>query len=493
MLAITLEHNNPEPLYEQLKNQLIRQIEDGHLAPGDRLPATRDLAEQLGVARISVVAAYDELKANGYIEARIGRGTFVAEPEITPVEHDTGVLAGTSRPQGAALRELLRLAGRPGVIDFGQGTPPDSFLPVDIIRESINTVLTRDGGAAISYEVPEGFPPLREAIAASFNRRGIEISAGEVLITGGCQQALDLAIQALLTPGDVLLTSNPTYPGILDIAQARGVIAVGVPVDDEGLQVDQLETLIIEHRPRLIYIAPTYHNPTGTVMPLNRRRTLLTLAERYRVPVLEDGVYEELNTVGTPPPPLKALDTANLVLYASSFSKVLLPGMRIGYLLASGRLYRRLARVKAAADICTPALNQRAIHLALESGQIDDHLVHVRAACRSRRTAMLTAMTRHWPEAGWIEPTGGLYLWVKLPEDGPTATELYLNAVRNDVAFAIGPLFYTNERGSHHLRLNMVAHPPDVIEQGITRLASTWKDLAAGYEYPEQDFSGPFL
>ncbi|HEC22490.1 MAG TPA: PLP-dependent aminotransferase family protein [Chloroflexi bacterium] len=489
MLGLSLERDSQEPIYLQIKRQLAYQIENNILTPGDRLPATRDLAAELGVSRISVVAAYEELKAEGYISAHVGRGTFVAAREVALPEAGSGALAGTARSQDAALRGLLRLAERPGVINFSQGTPAESFLPVALMRWAIDSVLDRDGGAAIAYEVTEGYPPLRRAVAGMVASQGIEVSADEVLITGGCQQALDLAVQALLNQGDVLLTSNPTYAGILDIARARGVTPVGVPVDAEGMRTEALEALIIEHRPRLIYIAPTYHNPTGTVMPLHRRRHLLELAARYRLPVLEDGVYENLTYAGSPPPPLKALDREGLVLYASSFSKVLLPGMRIGYLLAAGQLYRRLARVKGAADICTPALNQRAIHLALESGRLIEHVAEVRAVCRARRDAMLAALERHLSMARWHEPAGGLYLWVELPSDGPTATELYLHAVRAGVAFAMGPLFYTDGQGAYHLRLNMVAYPPDTIEEGVRRLGAAWRELAAGYQPPERTLS----
>src|SRR5690606_14138480 len=356
---VALNRESARPIYAQLKDELIRQMGEGLLAVGDRLPPSRELAEQLGIARISVVTAYEELKAEGYLEAHVGRGTFVAEREPQPAEAPGG-LTGAVREQNAVLRDLLRLAARPGVIDFSQGTPAESFLPVELIRTAIDTVLSRDGAEAIAYEEPEGYGPLRDAVARMLAGYGMQAGSDDVLITGGCQQALDLAVQALLNPRDVLLTANPTYPGMLDIARARGVTPVGVPVDEHGMRTDVLDSLIREHRPRLLYVAPTYHNPTGSVMPLHRRRHLLSIVAEHRLPVLEDGVYEDLSYAGSPPPPLKALDEHGLVLYASSFSKVLLPGMRIGYLLAGGRLHRRLVRVKAAADICTPSLNQRA-------------------------------------------------------------------------------------------------------------------------------------
>lgn len=493
MLTIALDREAKEPIYLQVKHHLIRQIENGVLMPGDRLPATRDMAQALGIGRISVLTAYEELKEEGYIIAHVGRGTFVAERLPGAPESSYGVLPGTTHEQGTALREMLRLAERPGVINFSHGAPADSFLPVALVQKAINTVLERDGAQAVAYEVPEGYPPLRESISQMVRQPGIDVSLDEVLVTGGCQQALDLAIQALLNPGDVMLTSSPTYPGILDIARARGVTAIGIETDDQGMRTETLEAMIIEYRPRLIYVAPTYHNPTGTVMPLHRRRHLLEIAGRYRLPVLEDGVYEELTYTGTPPPPLKALDEAGLVLYANSFSKVLLPGMRIGYLLPGERLYQRVARVKQAADICTPALNQRAIHAILEKGQLAEHLNQVQGICRERRDAMLNALGRYLGEARWGKPDGGLYLWLALPVDGPTAIELYMQAVLLGVAFAPGSLFFTTGGGLHHLRLNMITHPPEQIDEGIRRLGDAWRLLAATYQPPTEPGSKLFL
>ncbi|NDJ53612.1 MAG: PLP-dependent aminotransferase family protein [Chloroflexi bacterium] len=482
MLNFAIHRDDPQPIYEQLKAHLVRQIEHGVLAAGERLPSSRDLAEQLGIGRISVVTAYEDLKLAGYLEARVGRGTFVAEREIAPDERPAA-LTGSAADRSEALLDLMKLVKRPDVLNFSQGTPADSFLPVDVVGQAINQVLARDGAAAIAYEAPNGYLPLREAIAERVAQVGIHVDAEEVLITGGCQQALDLAVQALLSPGDVILTSNPTYAGMIEITRARGVTPVGVPVDEDGLVTDRLEALIIEHRPRLIYVAPTYHNPTGTVMPLHRRRHLLRLAQRYHLPVLEDGVYEDLSYVGHPPPPLKALDDSGLILYASSFSKVLMPGMRIGYLLAGERLYERVARVKRAADVCTPALNQRALHAALTSGALGTHLAEVKAACIQRRAATLAALAHYWPEVQFTPAGGGLYQWLQLPQVGPTATELFIEAVHQGVAFAPGDLFYVGGGDSYHLRFNMVAQPPHLIDEGVGQLADIWRRLAEERSY----------
>jgi DNA-binding transcriptional MocR family regulator len=484
LLPIRLDKESTEPLYQQVKRHLAQQIDNGLLPPGTRLPPTRTLATELGVSRSSVVTAYEELQAEGLIHSQVARGTFVAErfpPEGLPVRWSAEAEGTRALHDVPSLQEQAR---RPNVISFSQGAPAEEFLPVELVRQIIDDVLARDGAAAVTYEVPEGYPPLREAIAAYVASLGIEARADEVLVTGGCQQALDLAVQALLNPGDTLLTSNPTYLGILDIARARAVRTVGVPVDDEGLIPEHLPALIEEHRPRLLYVAPTYHNPTGSVMPAARRRHLLDVAARYSLPVLEDGVYQELSYGPEPPPPLKALDEDEFVLYASGFSKVVLPGMRIGYLLVGGTLRERLVRVKQAADICTPALNQRAIHAFLEGGHLAPHLEHVRQLCRQRRDTALHAAKSYLPQGSqWSDPQGGQYLWVELPP-GPSAADLYVQALRHGVAFAMGDVFYTDEGDGRHLRLNMLAHPPETIEEGMRRLGEAWEELVSDNESP---------
>jgi DNA-binding transcriptional MocR family regulator len=477
---ISLYKDSVEPIYQQLARYFRLQIESGRMLPGERLPPTRDLARHLGVGRISVVNAYAQLQAEGLIDAHPGRGTFVT---------GTRVPGGANIPQWPApgalsisVREMTRLARQPGVIAFSGGTPPEEFLPVEALRHAINTVLDRDGAAAVAYEETEGYPPLRRCVSEYVTSLGIQCHADDVLITGGAQQGLDLVIQTLLGEGDTMITGNPTYLGVLDIAHIRRVIPIGVPIDAYGMRLDALETAIQEHHPKLIYCAPTHHNPTGTVMPLHRRRQLLALAKHYDIPILEDAVYHELSYQGTPPPPLKALDEDGLVLHASGFSKILLPGTRIGYLIAHGALLERLSRVKQAADVCTPGLNQRAMYVYLASGALMGHLNRVRAELRARRDTAINAARRYLPPGTrWNDPAGGLYLWVQLPDEGPTAAELYITAIQHGVSYAIGTLFHTDGSGSRYLRLNFATYPPAKIHEGIKRLGEAWLAYQENY------------
>jgi len=477
-LNIKLERAGEVPLYRQLIEQLREQIDGGDLPGGARLPASRTLARQLGLSRISVVNAYNELRAAGYLSAHAGRGTFVARQRESTDFAPPRPSAPTSRQRASVIREMMRRARRPGVIDFSGGAPPGEFFPLRYLQDAINHVFERDGADALAYEVPAGYPPLRRSVRDYVRAIGINCRVDDVLITGGAQQAIDLVLQSLMRPGETLLTADPTYLGIIDIAEARRVQIHGVPIDEDGIRIDALENALDHLRPRLIYVMPSYQNPTGHLMPLHRRRQLARLAAQHRIPVLEDEVYREFRFDGDELPPLKALDESGVVIHTNAFTKVLLPGIRIGYLVADAPYTERLARVKQAADISTPGLNQRAIHLLLERGVLAQQLERNRLELRRRRVAALAAAQRYLPEGcQWRSPGGGLFLWVELPADGPSAAETFIAAIERDVAFAIGGLFFSGEGGEQAMRLNYGIHKPERIEEGFRRIGAAWAAL----------------
>jgi len=486
--SIPLDRDSEEPIYRQLIRYIRSQVESGSLSAGTRLPASRDLARQLNVSRISVVNAYAELRAEGFLSAHAGRGTFVAGERDASVGSVPSASANHNHPSESnvppdrSLREMLRLARKPGVINLSHGAPPPEFFPMAHLRDALNTVLDRDGARALSYEVPEGFGPLRASVRDYVSALGIHCNADHVLITGGAQQALDLVVQALLSEGDTIVTENPTYLGLLDIARTRRVQIHGVPLEEDGMRLDMLENYILDNRPRLIYVMPSFHNPAGVVMPLHRRRQIINLANEYNIPILEDGVYHEFRFEGESLPPLKALDDTGIVIHASGFTKSLLPGMRIGYIITDGPHYERLVRVKQAADISTSGINQRAIHIMLERGVLSQQLERNNRELRRRRDAALAAAELHLPPGSrWNKPQGGLYMWVELPRTGPTASELFIMAIQMGVAYAIGNLFYTNGAGSYHMRLNYGAQKISDIEEGFKRIGRAWRELACDY------------
>ena len=486
-VTIPLDRDGEEPIYRQLIRHIRMQIESGNLTAGVRLPASRDLARQLNVSRISVVNAYAELRSQGYLSAHAGRGTFVAgdtgNGSSSSNGHTAATMDETPTTPDRSMREMMRLGRKPGVISFSHGSLSEEFFPLAQLREAINMVLDRDGSSALGYEPPEGYGPLRSAIRDYVSALGIRCNSEQVLVTGGAQQAIDLIIQALLSEGETVVTENPTYLGIIDIARTRRVQLHGIPVDQDGIRLDHLENFIIDNSPKLIYVMPTFHNPTGVVMPLHRRRQLLNLANDYKIPVLEDGVYHEFRFEGEAIPPLKALDETGIVIHVSAFTKMMLPGMRIGYIISDSRHYERLVRVKQAADISTPGLNQRAIHVMIANGLLSNQLERNNRELLRRRDVALEAARNYLPPGScWNAPEGGMYLWVCLPKTGPNAAELYISAIQAGVAYAIGNVFYTNGCGSYKIRLNYGTQSPERIEQGFKRLGRAWRELACDYE-----------
>lgn len=474
MFTIPLQRDSPTPLYQQLFESLRARIQSGEIKAGSRLPSSRVLAQSLGVSRVSVTTAYDRLENAGLVHSKDRRGLYVAHTghaalsASLPALFD-GDFAANSPKIGSDLPFPAR-------ISFSMGSLPAEFMPVQAMREALNHVLDRDAGAALGYEPTEGYPPLRTAIAESVHGLGIAVTGDQVLVTGGTQQAIDLAVQSIVPPGGVILTTDPTYIGLIDIARARRLSVIAVPYTADGLDFDGLECAIEQHHPSLFYLMTTFHNPTGAVLSTGQRRRLLALSERWQVPILEDGVYDGLSYDGAPGLPLKALDTGDNVLYASGFSKTVVPGTRIGYLISGQRHYGQIVRVKQAADVCTPGLNQRAMTELLRSGALAAHLERVRHACKRRRDAMLAALQREAGETWrWSLPGGGLYLWLELPNGGLNAAELLQSATGLGVDFALGVDFSPTGRWSHHLRLNFTTHAPTVIEEGVRRLWAAYR------------------
>jgi DNA-binding transcriptional MocR family regulator len=487
-LNIALNHTDALPLYQQIKSGIIAAIERGELPPSTRLPATRRLAKQLGVNRVTVVTAYAELTAEGYIDSHVGRGSFVLDRAISDIGAAVNPPSLRKPSDWTAHnfnREMMRLARRPDILSFAPGMPATDLLPVNDYRLALNTVLRRDGPTVLQYGLIEGYPPLHAAIVRELAGLDIQAEPDQLLVTSGTEQGLALILRTVLRSGDAILIEQPTYMHVLDLLAGSGIQVHPVVCDDQGIQLDLLPDLIVRYRPKLLYLTPTYQNPTGACMPLARRQRLLDLIVEHDLLVLEDDVYRHLWLDKPSPPPLRALDPADNVIYTSGYSKCLLPGARIGYLLPPARLLPDLAASHQTLDITATELQQRALAVVLEQGRFPEHLEKVREAHRQRRQAMLDALAKYMPPgAYWTQPRGGLYLWVQLPTDGPSATMLYVHALELGIAFAPGHLFYmpSNEgppaRANYRLRLNFAIHAPPVIHDGIRRLARAWERAA---------------
>ena len=368
----------------------------------------------------------------------------------------------------SAVREILKVAERPDILSFAGGLPAPELFPVEAIAAAHAQVLRDAGGSALQYSTTEGFGPLRAWIAEHLQHRGIAARADQLLITSGSQQGLDLVARVFLDPGDVVLVESPTYLAAIQMFAAYQVRLVPVPSDDDGMQVERLEALITAHRPKLIYLVPSFQNPQGTTLPQARRARLVEIAAAHRVAVLEDDPYGELAFTGPPPRPIAAASPGN-VLYLGTFSKTLAPGLRIGWLWGDAAVVRKATIAKQAADLHTATLAQHATATLLATFDYAGHVARICEVYAERCQTMLGALTDHLP-AGcrWVAPTGGMFVWLQLPA-GLDAGALFAAAIARKVAFGPGNAFFVGEARHDFVRLNFSNQPPLSIVEGMRR------------------------
>lgn len=480
-MRIPLDHQGALPLYQQIENYLREQILSGQLAPATRLPATRQLAQELGVSRITVNNAYATLASEGLLISQEGSGTYVLAQAASTVRASViervwplwqqDLKQDTTGSSTASLPSTSRLTRQPPLISFtGVGDPRE--FPIKAFSKAMQGVLRRDGVAALAYgEFNNGYPPLRTTLTHVLASQGIQAHPDQILITTGSQQALALVCQVLLKPGDLVLVESPTYNYALELFRSLDLKIVGIPLDEQGMQTELLEALLQQHHPQLIYTIPNFQNPSGACLSGARRRQLVTLASRYNVPVLEDDFVGDLRYDGRAQPALKALDPGGGVIYVGTFSKMLMPGLRVGFLVAAGPIFDRLVIHKRVNDLTTSPLMQRTLDAYVNVGQYQAHLRRSCRLYRKRRDAIVTAVKHYLPDGAQVNPPqGGLFIWLRLPQN-QSSIELLPLALAAGVEFAPGWRFFPNPAdGESYLRLNFATQTPEEIEQGIQRL-----------------------
>ena len=490
------------PLYRQILTQMRQLISTGALPVGERLPPSRELATRLGVHRTTVANAYAELAADGWIAGHVGRGTFVAESpqakqpngsrSAKPGQEDVPLPPYTARLDNGYLWPMLfadnggddllealvsthALASDSRYIPFTLARPAEELFPVEEFRRATSEVLRREGRALLQLGPSDGYPPLKDFLRAELRREGIEAGERELLITNGCQQALDLVRKVFLRPGDTVALENPVYPGAIQTFSGSNIQCLAVPVGEAGLNLDVLETLLARHRVRLLLVTPSFHNPTGATLSLDARKRLLEIVARHRVPVVEDNIYGALRLRGRETPSLKALDTHGLVIHLNSFSKVCFPGLRVGWMTASAPVIERLRIAKQATDLHTDQLAQAALAEFGRRGLVTRLIKKARQLYRVRLGRLEAALEAHFPEeAQWFRPEGGMSLWVKLPE-GFDANALLVKARERHVLFTPGRYFYFQAAEPNTLRLSFPAVQERKIAQGIEILGDLLK------------------
>ena len=385
----------------------------------------------------------------------------------------------TQRMSSSAIREILKFTEKPDVISFAGGLPAPEVFPLEAFSEACERVLRDFGAQALQYSTTEGYLPLREMIARHTSRFGIEASPENILITTGSQQALDLLGKIFINPGDRILVESPTYLGALQAWNAYGAEYVPVPLDEDGMDTDALEEAL-RTGPKFIYVLPNFQNPTGVTLSLERRHKLVELAIRYGVPIVEDDPYGQLRYQGSHLPAVSLLDCQlrgetsyrGNVIYLSTFSKILAPGLRLAWVVAPAEVIRKLVQAKQGVDLHTATLNQMVAYEASRGNFLDEHIELIRKVYRERLDVMLAAMDQHFPlGVSWTRPEGGLFLWGRLP-DGMQSAEVLGAAVERKVAFVPGTPFYPCGGGENTMRLNFSNANPEAIREGITRLGS---------------------
>ncbi|MEU2394464.1 PLP-dependent aminotransferase family protein [Streptomyces sp. NPDC007369] len=374
---------------------------------------------------------------------------------------------------GSPIRDILALTARPGVISFAGGLPAPELFDTEGLRAAYEAAFTESAGRALQYSTTEGAPELRAAVAARTTNRGLPTGPDDVLITTGSQQALSLLTTTLVEPGDTVLVENPTYLAALQGFGLAGARVIPVPCDEDGILPDALEELVRAHRPKLLYCIPTFQNPTGRTLPANRRAAVAETAARLGLWLVEDDPYGDLRFEGADVPWLAAHPGAeDRTALLGSFSKIMAPGLRLGWLRAPAALRRAAAVAKQAADLHTSTVDQLAAAHYLAQADLDAHIATVRTAYRTRRDALLAGLgTALPPGSSWNHPEGGMFVWARLPE-GHDATALLKSAIARDVAFVPGAPFHTGTPDPRTLRLSFTTHTPQEITEGLRRLAA---------------------
>ncbi len=459
---------NPDsgvPLYKQLADAIAGLIERSTLAVGDRLPATRELAAQLGLNRTTVSAAYALLEQNRQIAGQVGRGSFVAGR--------TGSQTGTEKTRNwdALLPPPeARPAGprAPIEISFASSSPGEDQLPLEQFRKIAGEVIASPEAAGIlQLGSSLGYGPLRRYLFEQAEQAGIARPSDDLLVTNGCQQALDLLARLFAKPGVAVVAEDPVYRGLLRVFARSGADLIPAPVDAGGVDVNELEKILQRQQPKLLLLTPTFQNPTGTTLSLERRERVLALAERFECVLVESDIYSELRYEGEALATLKQMDASGNTILLRSYSKIGFPGLRVGWVIAPRPVIARLAEAKEASDLHSDQLAQAVLLRFAESGELERHLTRSRESGAERLNVALQACERYLPAGSqYTRPEGGLNLWIELPHP-LTAETVLQRAQEHGVSFLTGSFFSARNAHARAFRISLGGLTPEQIRRGL--------------------------
>jgi len=477
-----LRRGDAVSLTQQLVDRFAAAIDSGELEPGEKLPPTRELAELVGVNHLTAARVYRRLSELGYVTASVGRGTFVrtlAPAGSAELGDDWQIYALPDHELSYSeqvLADAMSSAGQPGLISLAVGWPSPRLYPTDELARITADVFAEEGGEALSYLPAEGLYALREQLAARGRRFGFADDPDEIVVTSGAKQGIHLTARAALEPGDVAVVESPTFTGMITNLRATGARVIGVPVDEDGFDIGQLERLLTRHEVKLVALQTACQNPTGRDISEERRTRLAELAMERNFFVLEDRVYADANFTREPARALRELAPAH-VIYVNSLSKVVGGGLRTGWVAARGPIRERIATLKLEADFHSATLIQHVAARWLATGAYDRHVEHTQPFYRERRDALLDALERHMPGEYQVDPPqGGHHMWVTLnrPLDERT---LYTEAARHGVAFTPGGAVTAERRTQTSMRLSFSLLDPAELEEGVKRLVRAIREV----------------
>ncbi len=490
-MHFSLDRTSKVPLYKQIIEVVLSWINSGDLPPGAAMPSIRQLARDLGIGQITVRQAYDELTGRGLLVTRKGSGTFVAD-------RPAGFMLGSEREEfDAAMGDAPPMVWQPykfdsdffgmpkhkgaksGVIDMSRAQPDPALFPFDRIKSVVRDMLWDPKEFFFDRGHAQGYQPLVEWLEHEMTLCRIDMRPGvnEIILTGGFQRGLSLVLDLLGAHKECVAIEAPTFTGIINLLTAKGIAYEPVPVDGAGMDTEYLAQLLKKERVKAVITVPTYHNPTGTVLSNERRKHLISLAVKHRVPIIEDDWGRQLRYTGEAIPPLKAIDPSGYVVHVGSFSKTFLPGLRIGWITVPGEIAITMLRAKLAADHGDSWFLQVLLHEFIKKGFFEKHLRKSVKAYKQRRGAMLASLKEHMPAGvAWAEPPGGLNIWVKLPSQIMSAPLLKL-CREEGVDFAPAPLFMPGRKDAPALRLSFSKTTSEEITAGVRVLGSVISDV----------------
>ncbi|SDF56103.1 PLP-dependent aminotransferase family protein [Sporomusa acidovorans] len=486
---VVLTPKSPVPLYNQIAQVLTDNIQNGTLPAGTKLPPERELASLLQVSRTTAINAYRRLEEQGLIHTKVGSGTYVATlssstaPTAQTVPWSQLFTPCLNTQSSSIIRELVASAAADDTLSLAAGMPDPELYPLHDFNRLFGLQASRLNGADLGHIPTEGYTPLRQAVTTMLAAKGYAGKPENTMIVSGSQQGLYLVTKIFLEPGDYVIVESPTYLGAVQMFSAANARLLSLP-SAAGLPLDLLEDYLIRYRPKLFYVMPTFQNPNGRVMPLEERRELLKLAAKHRLVIVEDDPYGELYYDKKPPLSLKALDPYGGVIALGTFSKMLFPGLRTGWVVAPETVINRFALKKQYIDLHSSNLSQCLLYDYLSAGLLQEHLAVVRAEYKKRRDFFAGALERYCsPLLNFYTPSGGFYFWCALNK-GMLTRQLLHEATHTGVSFVPGEAFYADAAGSRELRLCFVTQPPARLLEAVKRLGKALQTVAANRPFP---------